>query len=99
VAVPPEFEDFGLNPRTARISASQMEEMHVRKRLQTIGPDGMLWPQVYDELVELAGNSITPVLVFSNSAEIAEATQRTLQFHGVKSALITGKTTAQVKQE
>lgn len=99
VAVPPEFEDFGLNPRTARISASQMEEMHVRKRLQTIGPDGMLWPQVYDELVELAGNSITPVLIFSNSAEIAEATQRTLQFHGVKSALITGKTSAPVKQE
>lgn len=98
VAVPPEFEDFGLNERTARISASMMEEMHVRRRLQTIGPDGLLWPQVYDEIVELAGNSTTPVLIFCDSSEIAEATQRTLQAHGARSVLVTGKTRPAEKQ-
>lgn len=99
IDLPDEFERYGLDRRRGRIIASQMEERHARKRLLIIGEDGLIRPEVYEEIAHLVGQVTTPTLIFSNSAVIAEALHNTAQLHRARAALVTGKTPTKAKQE
>lgn len=99
VELPEEFEEFGLDRRSGRVMASLMETRHTRKRLSMIGADGLIRPEVYDEISFLVGQASTPTLIFCNSSTIATALWNTADKHGAAASLITGKTPARVKEE
>lgn len=96
--VPPAFEVYGYDARRGRIMASQMEERHARKRYQLIGEDGLIRQRAWDELVELAGASSTPVLVYAESSTVATALHLTAVANGASALLITGSDTTKSKQ-
>jgi superfamily II DNA or RNA helicase len=97
--VPDEFDTFGLDMRSERIMASQMEAKHRLLDLQLIGDDGALQPNVADELEHLIGIADTPVLVFCAFERIAEAFARTMDQLNTRYALVTGSTPAKQKLE
>lgn len=97
--VPDEFDTFGLDMRSERIMASQMEAKHRLLDLQLIGDDGALQPHVADELEHLIGIADTPVLVFCAFERIAEAFARTMDQLNTRYALVTGSTPAKKKLE
>jgi superfamily II DNA or RNA helicase len=98
VVNPPEFSRYGLNRRTGRIIASQIEERHAIVNLSLIGDDGYIRQDVYDLLAQLIGEATTPVLVFAAHSTVADALDKMLAFMGVKSATVTGSTPAKKKQ-
>ena len=101
-AVPDEFTRLGVvrhyELQTPTIVASQMEERHQVKKFNLIDFDTPLNPalreDVYDELIQIAGNSVTPIMVFSMSAAVAKALTYTAATHGARVGLITGDTTS-----
>lgn len=69
-----------------------METRHQRKYFALIDDNDLIRDHVYDELEVLVGNSPSPVLLFCNSAKVAEALYRSCQKHGADAAIVTGKT-------
>jgi hypothetical protein len=96
---PAEAETFGLNERAGRIIASQMEERHARINLGLVDDSGRLRSDVYDLLSTIAGMATTPMLVFANHSTVAEALDRSLYDHDVKSCTVTGSTPAKKKAD
>ena len=90
---PDEFEVYGLNRRTGRITASLMEERHQRKFFALVDDDGFLRDEVYDELTTLVGNATTPVLLYCNTTTVAEALAQSCARHNVNYGMVTGKST------
>ena len=97
--VPDEFDTFGLDMRSERIMASQMEAKHRLLDLHLIGDDGALQPEVVNELEHLIGIADTPVLVFCAFERIADAFARTMDQLNTRYALVTGSTPAKQKLE
>ena len=95
--VPWAFEVFGLDERRGRLCSSRMEKDHARIRYQIVGNDGLVRPEVYDEISYLVGQVSTPTLVFLIHAEIAEALYATCVANGAKALLVTGKDTYSTK--
>ena len=91
----PAFHNYGLLSRTNRLAASQIEKEHARIIYSTIDRAGYLHKPLSD-LVEQHING--PTLIFCNHSSIAEAAQRSLATKGYTTVLVTGKTTAAVKQ-
>lgn len=91
------FDEFGLNDRTGRIMASQMEERWQRMFINRIGDDGFIWDDLYDILIDLVGQACTPVLIYCDSEKVASALKRTMDEYHVRSGLITGKTSGKQK--
>lgn len=87
--LPDAFEEYGLDHREQRIMASHMEAQSARRKLHLIGDDGLLRPEVYDELIELAGQTTGPVLVFCARSTIARAAYVTALEHNVRAGLVT----------
>ena len=98
VDTPPELRELGLDRRRRRVIASQMEARHALKRHRILDEDGLVRSEVFDEIAYLAGQVATPTLVFCASSEVAEALARTVEKHGERPLLITGKTSTAVKQ-
>ena len=97
--IPEEFELYGLNRRTGRIMASQMEQRFQKMYLSLVNPEGYIYDHVYDMLIELVGQAHTPVLLYADSSQVAEALHRTCLLHGAVADLVTGTTSPKVKQE
>lgn len=74
-----ELNMYGLDYRRDRIVASDMEERHVRKRFNLLTDDGLVRDSVLEVLTVLVGNSTTPVLLYCDSAVVAEALFYTLK--------------------
>lgn len=96
-SVPDEFEVYGLNRRTNRIIASQMEERHQRAFLNMIDDEGLLRDDIYEILTHLVGMASTPVILYCNSSQIAEALMRSCYQYHVSAELLTGKTSPKEK--
>ena len=88
-SVPDTFEEYGMDHREKRIVASHMEAVSASRKLQLIGDDGLLRPEVYDELIELAGQTTGPVLVFCARSTIARAGYVTALEHNARAGLVT----------
>lgn len=95
--LPEEYEMFGYDRRKHRVLASQMEERHRRKRYLMLNEDGWLRQSLYEQISVLVGQSSTPVLIYSDSSEIALAMYRAAQSQGANVGLITGTTTPRQK--
>ncbi len=91
----PAFHDYGLLSRSHKLAASQIEKEHARILYSTVDRTGFLHKPL-QELVEQHING--PTLIFCNHSSIAEATKRSLATKGYTTVLVTGKTTAAVKQ-
>ncbi len=89
---PEELDEYGLDRRRSRIVASQMEERHVKRRYNLLTDDDLLRNEVFERLAELAGQVQGPVLLYCNSAQVAEAAFNTLQSYHARVALLTGST-------
>ena len=92
--VPEEFLRYGLDLRRERIVASTMERQWQMTYLALLDDRGDLRKNVYDLLTQIAGEATTPILVFCASSRIAKAVAREADRHHVRSALVTGETTA-----
>lgn len=99
IDLPEEFETYGLDSRRGRIVASLMEQRHASNRLRLLRPTGRLQADVFDKLVELIKENPGRTLVFSNSAEIAQAIWDDLWSVGFAAKLITGKLQQRYKIE
>jgi superfamily II DNA or RNA helicase len=88
IPLPDAFEKYGLDVRTGRIMASQMETAAAARKLQYIDDFGVLRYEIYSELVNLAGQSIGPTLVFCARKTIAEAAHDAAIQHGARSGLV-----------
>lgn len=73
VSVPDEFEEYGYKRRDHKLMASGMEKRHALIDLQLIDDDGYINLDVWGEIITLAGQSTTPVLIFSNHSTVADA--------------------------
>jgi len=91
----PAFHDYGLLSRSHKLAASQIEKEHARILYSTVDRTGFLHKPL-QELVEQHING--PTLIFCNHSSIAEATKRSFATKGYTTVLVTGKTTAAVKQ-
>lgn len=98
--LPRELEEYGVHRRKKRIIASQMEERHAVAFDLLVGDDLLIRPHVMDELINLTGNATTPVLIFSNSSQIAEALHRTVVADDDRGRVfvVTGKNTQRDKE-
>lgn len=99
IDVPDELLTHGLDHRRQRVIASLMEGRHALKRHQILTEDGLIRPEVYDEIADLVGLVRTPTLIFCNSREVAEALFVSVGKHASRALLITGKTSTKEKQE
>jgi len=97
-AVPPEFEEYGFDPRRTRIVSSQMEERHRRKRYLMLGPGGEFRSRLYDQISTLVGSVAGPVLLYCDSSELARALARALSQHAVQYVLVTGSSSPKAKR-
>lgn len=101
VPTPPPYElvAFGLNARTDRIIASQMEERHALVNLALIDDSGRLDPYIYNLVNDMVVDAKGPVLVFAAHSTVAEALSVSLQLHRVDHAVVTGATSKTAKQK
>ena len=97
--VPGEFYAFGLNQRTGRIMASQMEARYQEMYINLVGDDGYMQPDVEDMLTELVGMASTPVILYCNSEKVTVALSATCARNNANFEVITGKTTTKEKAE
>ena len=95
--LPVEFSEYGLNHRTERIMASRMEQIKQAEYHELMTDDGYIREDVYELLATLAGNAVTPIIVFAASSKIAEALQLSCTEHNVRSILVTGDLTQKEK--
>jgi hypothetical protein len=95
----PVFDDYGYDLRTHRMVASGIEEKHKRIFNSLVGIDGSLYQSVFDVVDTLCAAAATPVLIYANHSTVAEALDKNLAAHGVKSATVTGSTPAKKKAE
>lgn len=96
--IPQEFDTYGMNPRSGRICASLMETRHARNKLAKIDDVGLARLFFYGKVIELAHAGAKPAVVFSASATIATALQRSLEQHSsLSSLLVTGRDTTPAK--
>jgi hypothetical protein len=98
---PAEFSTYGLNRRTKRIMASDIETRHARVNLSLIRDDGTMQRGPYLGLESRLFHSTGPMLVFANHSTVADAVARTIrdEFRSMKVAIVTGKTSPKKKQE
>lgn len=94
---PAEAETYGLNRRTGRIMASQIEERHARVNLNLVDDSGMVRDYIYNILTDLVGAATTPSLVFAAHSTVADALGASLHAHRVKHAVVHGGTPAKKK--
>jgi len=96
--LPDELMDFGYDRRNHRMIASQMEARHTIRYQGLVASRGRwLHPGITDELLQYIGDS--PTMIFAVHATVAEAVQKSLDIRGVECALITGKTSKEVKDK
>ena len=91
---PAEAESYGLNLRSGRIMASQIEARHARVNLTLVDDFGMIRRDIYEILTDLVGAATTPSLVFAAHSTVAEALGASLYAHRVKHAVVHGGTPA-----
>lgn len=91
-AVPEVLEEYGIDERSGRIAASLMEYKSMSRKVQLLDDDGLLRPEVYEVLAELAGQSTGPVMVFCARSTIARAGYVTACEHGARAGLVVGDT-------
>ena len=98
-SLPEEFETYGLDRRRGRIIASKIEGYHAAKRYNFLDDNGYIRDHVFEELAVQAGDSVTPSLVYCDSATIAEALYKTCTEAGVDALIVTGKTPLKTKNQ
>lgn len=96
---PQELVEYGLDRRRNRIMASDMEERHALRRFNLLDDEGFLRAPVFDVLVDLVGNAQTSVLMYCNSAKIAEGAFETLKYNSARAELLTGFTSPKKGKE
>jgi superfamily II DNA or RNA helicase len=70
------LDDYGLAYNVSNVPflcASIMEERQVRRRFRVMGYDGKIRDEVLDKISELIGSVAGPVLIYADSAQIANA--------------------------
>lgn len=87
-SLPEQLVTYGLDRRHGRIVASRMEFISASRKHQLLDDDGRLREEVYDVLVEQAGLTTTPVLVFCARAQIAKAAHEAALQHGARSDVV-----------
>lgn len=92
-----ELQVFGLSRRRGRIVSSLMEKRWASLYYSMLMPDDSLRIQVVAEIETLLRSANGKVLLFADSSTIAEATFRSLTTRGIRSELVTGKTSKQEK--
>ena len=97
--VPDEFNRFGYDSANKRIMASQMEERHRRRELQSLYNDGsMLLPELQTRVGEIIVSPLfkdSKIMFFASHVKIAKAVHTFLQRGATKKAvLISGASTA-----
>lgn len=90
VHIPDEFDTYGLNRKTGRIMASDMEARHQRTYLALVNDDGKFHEEIYERISTLAGMASGPVLLYCNSARVALALAASAEAHRANIACITG---------
>jgi len=97
--LPDHFYDLSLDTRKERIMASQMEQRHRAKRYHMLVTDDSFRSSLYHQIADLVGMSPTPVLLYCDSSEIAEALYLKCCEQEVPARIITGKTSPSHKDE
>lgn len=96
--LPEDYEEYGLDREKGRIIASQMEERHRTNYLYRV-EGGRIRADIIDVLEAYVLDQPTPVLVFSNSAVLAEMLNTAVAHRGIPTELITGRTRKKRKDE
>lgn len=96
VQLSPELEKYGLNERKNRLIASTMELKHTIVDLALVQDDGFLNEDAFKLLVD-ARLLKEPTLVYAEHSSVALALSRTLRFHGIGHALVTGAFSTKLK--
>ena len=91
--------NYGMNRRARRIVASAMERRHTEKRFNFLHANGILRDSVYHVLVDIGGWHALPVLMYCDSAQIAEAVFDKLRHNKVNAVLVTGELTKAEKEQ
>jgi superfamily II DNA or RNA helicase len=94
---PAEADTYGINRRTERIIASQIEERHARVNLALVDDSGKVRSDIYEILTDLVGAATTPSLVFAAHSTVADALGARLYENRVKHAVVKGTTPAKKK--
>lgn len=95
--LPDDFEEYGLDRRTGRLIASQMEERHRRATYLLVDENNLVHEHVLDMLIQIVGEATTPVLMFSNSSKVAAMLYVSCTMQNAKVALLTGGDTTKQK--
>lgn len=99
----PQLDRYGLDIRSGKIMASQIEESHTRIYNEFVDPSGLLrheaWLRVHNHMpvredvtTWTGGGRLAPVIIFSNHASIAKAMMARLHAEGFggHAQLVTG---------
>lgn len=94
---PDEFERYGYDKTQHRLMASIMEKRHRRRWIQIVDEDGYLREHIREALIDIMGDATTPILFYCDHAEIAKVLAKDFDEGQLEYALITGATSAKMK--
>ena len=95
--LPPGFNEYNYNIRNHRIMASGMEKRWGEVFHAYLDQSEQFNDAPYELLIQIAGESTTPLLVFCNSGRIARALSARAFKAGTRTRLVTGKSTNEAK--
>ena len=95
--LPDEFTTYNLHRREMKLMASQMEIKWQSMYVSIVTEEGFIRDDILDVLTELVGQATTGVMMYCDSARVAEALAKSCDLLGTSYGLITGKTTPREK--
>ena len=97
VFLPEEFDKFNFNGRTGTVMASGMERKWARTYFGLLDSFDQLRFEIYEQLIDIAGSDVTPIVVFAHSSRVIHALARRLEEDNARYCKVTGMETTKTK--
>ena len=98
VDLPEAFDTYNFNPRTGTLMTSIISRSWARQDHGLLDDKGALRAEIYDTLIDIAGNATKPIVIFASTVSTIRALAVCLTDNGVRYRRITGLETTKQKQ-
>lgn len=96
--LPTELTELGYDRRNHKMVASIMEHRHTARLQGLVAPSGRLHPDVWLKVLNIITTNRTSLLIYADHSMIAQALAYTMDWGGLKYAMVTGSTPKHLKE-